>query len=55
MCETRGYKSIALPAMSTGIKGYPKELSAKCIFESAQKFFQSRGTNTRLKTVKVIM
>lgn len=55
MCDTKGYKSIALPAMSTGINGYPKELSARCIFESTKKFFQSRGTNTSLKTVKVIM
>jgi len=47
-CET-----IALPAISTGIFGFPKERAAGIIFTSIEKYFENNTSN--LKVVKILL
>ena len=45
--------SIAMPAISTGIYGFPKERAAKIIFSTIEKYFDSNTSN--LKVVKLVL
>jgi O-acetyl-ADP-ribose deacetylase (regulator of RNase III) len=45
--------SIALPAISTGIFGFPKDRAADIIFSSIEKYFESNKSN--LKVVKLTL
>ena len=46
-------ESIAMPAISTGIFGFPKDRAAEIIFASIQKYFESNISN--LKAVKMLL
>lgn len=46
--------SIALPAISTGIFGFPKERAARIIFSSIEKYFIDNASST-VKTVKLVL
>ena len=45
--------SIAMPAISTGIFGFPKDRAAKIIFDSIEKYFESNSST--LKVVKLVL
>lgn len=45
--------SIAMPAISTGIFGFPKDRAAEIIFTSVKKYFEDNPSN--LKTVRVTL
>jgi O-acetyl-ADP-ribose deacetylase (regulator of RNase III) len=45
--------SIALPAISTGIFGFPKDRAAGIIFSAIEKYFESNQSN--LKVVKLTL
>jgi O-acetyl-ADP-ribose deacetylase (regulator of RNase III) len=45
--------SIALPAISTGIFGFPKDRAAGIIFSSIEKYFD--GNQSSLKVVKLML
>jgi O-acetyl-ADP-ribose deacetylase (regulator of RNase III) len=45
--------SIALPAISTGIFGFPKDHAAGIIFSSIEKYFENNSS--RLNLVKSIL
>jgi O-acetyl-ADP-ribose deacetylase len=45
--------SIALPAISTGIFGFPKDRAAGIIFTSVEKYFE--GNSSNLKVVKMLL
>jgi len=45
--------SIALPAISTGIFGFPKDRAAGIIFSAIQKYFEGNPSN--LKVVKLVL
>jgi len=47
-------ESIALPAISTGIFGFPKDRAAGIIFSSIEKYFADNPSSTT-KTVKIIL
>jgi O-acetyl-ADP-ribose deacetylase (regulator of RNase III) len=47
-------ESIALPAISTGIFGFPKERAAGIIFSSIENYFSQTKTST-LKQVRVLL
>jgi len=47
--------SIAFPAISTGIYGFPKELAAPIFFNSIQAFFRSAKEPVSLKEVKIVL
>jgi O-acetyl-ADP-ribose deacetylase len=46
--------SIALPAISTGIFGFPKERAAEIIFSTIEKYFVDNSTSG-LKTIKLVL
>lgn len=46
LAETQQFSSLALPAISTGIFGFPKERGARIILEAILDFFSSRPTGT---------
>ena len=46
--------SIAMPAISTGIFGFPKERAAKIIFSAIEKYFVE-NSSSRLKIVKLVL
>lgn len=46
--------SVALPAISTGIFGFPKERAAEIIFAAIEKFFAENSMPV-LKTVKLVL
>jgi len=45
--------SIALPAISTGIFGFPKDRAARIIFSAIEKYFESSSSS--LKVVKIVL
>ena len=45
--------SIALPAISTGIFGFPKDRAAGIIFSAIEKYFENNSSN--LKVVKLVL
>lgn len=45
--------SIALPAISTGIFGFPKDRAAGIIFSAMEKYFENNQSN--LKVVKLVL
>lgn len=47
-------KSIAFPAISTGIFGFPKERAAKVIFEAIEAYF-AENTLSGVKVVKLVL
>lgn len=46
--------SIALPAISTGIYGFPKDRAARVIFSAIKKYF-AENISSGLKTVKLVL
>jgi len=46
--------SIALPAISTGIFGFPKDRAAEIIFSAIEKYF-ANNLSSGLKTVKLVL
>lgn len=52
--EAKGCQSLALPAISTGIFGYPVEQAAEQIVE-AIKSFRSEDTASSLRQVRIIL
>ncbi len=47
----RGYRTVAFPAVSTGIYGYPKEEAARIAFESIERFLADGGLPERVTLV----
>ena len=47
-------KSISMPAISTGIFGFPKDRAAKIIFTAIETYF-SETKNTTIQTVRIIL
>lgn len=45
--------SIGMPAISTGIFGFPKDRAAGIIFSAIEKYFESHSSN--LKVVKLVL
>ena len=45
--------SIALPAISTGIFGFPKDRAAGIVFSAIEKYFESNSSN--LKVVRLVL
>lgn len=45
--------SIAMPAVSTGIFGFPKDRAARIIFSSVERYFERNASN--LRVVKLVL
>ena len=54
VADELGLESIAFPAISTGIFGFPKERAAKVIFEAIEAYF-SKTTSSGIKIVKLVL
>ncbi len=54
VADELGLKSIAFPAISTGIFGFPKERAAKVILKSLETYF-SENTTSGIKTIKLVL
>jgi putative ATPase len=46
--------SVALPAISTGIYGFPKDQAAEIIFSTMEKYF-AENSPSAVKTVKLVL
>ena len=49
-----GLSSIAFPAISTGIFGFPKERAARIIFKSINTYFGTKGDSS-VKLVRIVL
>jgi O-acetyl-ADP-ribose deacetylase (regulator of RNase III) len=47
--------SLALPAISTGIFGFPKELAARITFKAIESYFSHQPTGSTLRLVRMIL
>ena len=54
VADELGLKSIAMPAISTGIFGFPKERAAKIIFETLETYFRENGSSG-LEVIKLVL
>lgn len=54
LATRRGLSSLSLPAISTGIFGFPKELAARIIFSTIEAFFTSQA-DSPLKQVRLVL
>jgi O-acetyl-ADP-ribose deacetylase len=54
VAEELGLKSIAFPAISTGIFGFPKERAAKLILESIETYFRE-NISSGVKVIKLVL
>ena len=54
VADELGLKSIAFPAISTGIFGFPKERAAKVIFEAIENYFKET-TSSGLEIIRLVL
>ena len=54
VADELGLKSIAMPAISTGIFGFPKERAAKVIFETIDTYCKENPTSG-LEVIKLVL
>lgn len=54
VADELGLQSIAFPAISTGIFGFPKERAAKVILEAIETYFRE-NTSSGLKVIKLVL
>ena len=54
MADELKCSSVALPAISTGIYGFPKDRAAESIFSAVGKYFRDHSSSG-LKTVKLVL
>jgi O-acetyl-ADP-ribose deacetylase (regulator of RNase III) len=54
MADANGLRSISIPAISSGIYGFPKPLCAKIMFDTVLKYVYERDTETRPVSLQVI-
>jgi len=49
-----GLESIALPAISTGVFGFPKERAARIILKAVQSYFETKS-DSGVKTIRLVL
>ena len=54
VADELGLSSIAFPAISTGIFGFPKERAAKTITDAIENYFQE-NTSSGLRIIKLVL
>ena len=54
VAEELGLKSISLPAISTGIFGFPKDRAADIILTAIRAYFEAKK-NSSIKTVRLVL
>jgi putative ATPase len=54
VADELGLESISLPAISTGIFGFPKEHAAGIIIKAIQSYFETKS-NSGIKIIRLIL
>jgi O-acetyl-ADP-ribose deacetylase (regulator of RNase III) len=54
VADELGMQSIAFPAISTGIFGFPKERAAKVILQAIESYFE-KNTSSGVKVIKLVL
>ena len=54
VADELGLKSIAMPAISTGIFGFPKERAASIIFETVETYFKENSASG-VEVIKLVL
>jgi O-acetyl-ADP-ribose deacetylase (regulator of RNase III) len=54
LADRLGLRSIALPAISTGIFGFPKERAGRVILDALQEYFQDHP-NTTIELTRLVL
>lgn len=52
--ESLDIKTLSMPAISTGIFGFPKRRAAKITFATIQEYF-AKNPNSRIETVRIVL
>ena len=52
-CNSNGKRSIAFPAIGTGVLGFPRDVVAKILFEETKEF-EKRNPNSSIKEVSFV-
>ena len=52
LATQKGFNSIAIPAISSGIFGFPKDKCAKILVKETVKYFQKEENNTSIECVE---
>ncbi|HEX8676255.1 MAG TPA: macro domain-containing protein, partial [Segetibacter sp.] len=52
LAAQRGFNSISIPAISSGVFGFPKDKCAKILVKETAKFFQKEGNNSSVGIVE---
>ncbi len=52
LATDKGFKSISMPAISSGIFGFPKDRCAKILLEETKSFLKNNHNNTSLKVIE---
>ncbi len=52
LATQKGFNSISIPAISSGIFGFPKDKCAKILVNETVKFFQKEGGNSSVEFVE---
>lgn len=53
MAENYNLQSVAIPAISSGIFGYPKDLCAKDIFEAIEIYASKMKPDSNLRLIRI--
>jgi O-acetyl-ADP-ribose deacetylase (regulator of RNase III) len=54
LADELGLESISIPAISTGIFGFPKERAADIIIRTIRRYFKTKS-NSGIKTVRLVL
>jgi O-acetyl-ADP-ribose deacetylase len=53
LAADKGFKSISVPAISSGIFGFPKDRCARILLEESKNFLESKG-NTNKVSIEIV-
>ena len=52
LATNKGFKSISIPAISSGIFGFPKDRCAKILLDETKSFLENNHNNTSIKMIE---
>lgn len=54
LAQTNGFKSISIPAISSGIFGFPKDRCAKILVNESIRFIKNSATKSRASSLQTV-
>jgi O-acetyl-ADP-ribose deacetylase len=54
LAAEKGFKSISIPAVSSGIFGFPKDKCAKILVEGSERFLEQHNNNNKKCSIDII-